>query len=60
MVQQLSIFDALPIQKDNNVKNANFIYVGQVLKIGAQKTPAKPKENLVVDGYLGKATISAF
>lgn len=38
------------IQKDNNVKNANFIYVGQVLKVGSvetkppisKPTPGKP------------------
>lgn len=51
------------IQKDNNIKNANFIYPGQVLKIGSQKSPSKlavePKENLIVDGYLGKLTIQA-
>ena len=29
------------LQKDNNIKNANLIKVGQVLKIGAQKAPAK-------------------
>ena len=59
------------LQKDNGIKDANLIKVGQVLKFGAQKAPAKsvsvstskvvakPKEILVVDGYLGKATYSA-
>lgn len=49
------------LQKDNNIKNANFIYAGQTLKVGASKAIAveKPRENLKVDGYLGKLTISA-
>ena len=51
------------LQKDNGIKNANLIKVGQVLKVGTQKAPtksaAKPKESLTVDGYLGKATYSA-
>ncbi|MBN6206311.1 LysM peptidoglycan-binding domain-containing protein [Ralstonia pickettii] len=51
------------LQKDNNIKNANFIYPGQVLKVGGSKTsapskskPSKPKTStpkakLTVDGY---------
>ena len=51
------------LQKENGIKNANLIKVGQVLIVGTQKAPtksaAKPKESLTVDGYLGKATYSA-
>lgn len=57
------------LQKDNNIKNANVISIGQVLKVSggngfsepvAEPEPAaKPKENLVIDGYGGKLTIEA-
>lgn len=52
------------IQKDNNIKNANFIYPGQVLKVGSQKAPtkpasSKPKANLKIDGFEGPETIKA-
>lgn len=58
------------LQNDNNIKNAHFIYPGQVLKVGASKptTPSKPKPvskpvtskaNLRVDGYWGSATTRA-
>lgn len=53
------------LQADNNIKNANFIYVGQTLKVGGKTdkpankpTPVKAEE-LAIDGHLGPATIRA-
>ncbi|MEK3909626.1 LysM peptidoglycan-binding domain-containing protein [Oceanobacillus sp. FSL W7-1309] len=58
------------LQKDNNIKNAHFIYPGQVLKVGALKPttpnkvkptpkPVTNKAKLKIDGYWGPATTRA-
>src|SRR5690625_916337 len=57
------------LQADNGIKNANYIYVGQTLKISrggtskpskpSPKPASKPKANLAVDGFLGPQTIRA-
>lgn len=49
------------LQKDNNIKNANFIYVGQVLKVGESKAVVKPAEKTkeqVSSTYTGDSIVS--